>query len=140
MSQIVVGYDGSGCAQAALDAAIAFAKELDDGIVIVFGFAPGGYGGGEVPTQREAVKELGEQVTGEAAAKTAAAGVDHAVEMLNEHGADALNDIAERHDARMIVVGTHGESPLRGAIMGSTAHRLIEIANHPVLVVRQPGD
>ncbi|HET9120538.1 MAG TPA: hypothetical protein VFN72_08380 [Solirubrobacterales bacterium] len=32
-------------------------------IVIVFGYAPGGYGGGEVRAQREAVEELGEQVT-----------------------------------------------------------------------------
>ena len=140
MSEIVVGYDGSDCAKAALDQAVALAKDLGDGILIVFGFAPGGYGGGEVPTQRDAVKELGERLTAEAADRVAEAGVDHAIEMINEHGADALNAIAERHDARMIVVGTHGESPLRGAIMGSTAHRLIEIAGRPVLVVRRKPD
>lgn len=140
MSQIVVGYDGSPCARAALDEAVALAKDLGDTILIVFGFAPGGYGGGEVPTQREAVKELGEQWTAEAAARVTQAGVDYAVEMINEHGADALSDVAEQHDARMIVAGTHGESPLKGAILGSTAHRLIQIAKRPVLVVHREAE
>ena len=42
------------------------ATQLGDKIVIVFGYAPGGSGGGEVPAHREAVKELGEKVTQEA--------------------------------------------------------------------------
>jgi nucleotide-binding universal stress UspA family protein len=38
--------------------------------------------------------------------------------------------------ADMIVVGTRGLSPLRGAIMGSVSHALIEKAECPVLVVK----
>jgi nucleotide-binding universal stress UspA family protein len=137
MAEIVVGYDGSVYAKAALDDAVALAKDLGDSILIVFGFAPHGAGGGEVKAQRDAVHELGERVTAEAAARIADSGVAHAVEMLPEHGANALSDLADRHDARMIVVGTHGESPLKGALLGSTAHRLLQIANRPVLVVRR---
>ena len=37
----------------------------------------------------------------------------------------------------MIVVGSTGESPLRGAIVGSTPHKLIQLSPVPVLVV--PG-
>jgi amino acid transporter len=37
-----------------------------------------------------------------------------------------------------IVVGTHGESPLHGALIGSTPHKLMHISNCPVLVV--PAD
>jgi len=140
VADIVMGYDGSDCAKAALDEAVLLAKELGDGILIVFGFAPHGAGGGEVKAQRDAVRELAEKVTGEAAARVAEAGVDHSIQLLNEHGADALSDLADEHDARMIVVGTHGESPLKGAILGSTAHRLLQIANRPVLVVRRASD
>ena len=140
MSEIVVGYDGSDSAKAALDQAIALAKELGDTILIVFGFAPGGYGGGEVPTQRRAVKELGEKVTGEGAARVAEAGVEHAVELLNEHGAGCAErhrgPARRAHDRRR----HQGESPLKGAILASTAHRLLQIANRPVLVVhREPA-
>ena len=137
MGEIVVGYDGSDCARAALDEAVALAKDLGDSLLIVFGFAPHGAGGGEVKAQRDAVHELGERITAEATARVADSGVDHTIEMLPEHGAKALSDLANQHGARMIVVGTHGESPLRGAILGSTAHRLIQIAERPVLVVHQ---
>jgi nucleotide-binding universal stress UspA family protein len=136
MSDIVVGYDGTDSAKVALDQAIRLAKELGDRVVIAFGYAPGGYGGGEVPEHRKAVKEHGERVTREAAETASSAGVDSEVQLINEHGADALSDIATQHQARMIVIGTHGESALRGAMIGSTAHKLIHIAEVPVLVVR----
>jgi nucleotide-binding universal stress UspA family protein len=136
MAEIVVGYDGTEGAQAALEKAVEFAKALGDKIVIVFGYAPGGYGGGEVPTHREAVKELGEKMTKEANEVVTAAGIEHEVKLLNEHGAHALSDVATQRDARMIVVGSYGESPLKGAVLGATAYRLVHVAERPVLVVR----
>ncbi|MGH2925004.1 MAG: universal stress protein [Solirubrobacterales bacterium] len=136
MAEIVVGYDGSEGAKAALDKAVEFAKELGDRIVIVFGYAPGGYGGGEVPTHREAVKELGDKMTKEANERVSAAGVEHEVQLINERGAEALSDVATQREARMIVVGSYGESPLTGAVLGRTAYRLVHVAERPVLVVR----
>ncbi len=135
MSEIVVGYDGTKGAKAALDKAVEFAKQLGDRIVIVFGYAPGGYGGGEVPTHREAVKEMGEKVTQEANEVVTAAGVEHEIELVNESGAEALSDVATQRNARMIVVGSYGESPLKGAVLGATAYRLVHVAERPVLVV-----
>jgi nucleotide-binding universal stress UspA family protein len=44
--------------------------------------------------------------------------------------------LADALDARMIVVGSYGEKPLRGAIIGSTPHRLLHLSERPVLVVR----
>ena len=35
----------------------------------------------------------------------------------------------------MIVVGTTGESPLKGAVLGSTPHRLLHLSERPVLCV-----
>ena len=54
----------------------------------------------------------------------------------NEKGAEAVSDVAAMRKARMIAVGTHGESALKGAMLGSTAHRLVHVAETPVLVVR----
>jgi nucleotide-binding universal stress UspA family protein len=136
MSEIVVGYDGSEGARAALDKAVEFAKELADKVVIVFGYAPGGYGGGEVPTHREAVKELGEKLTKEANDIASAAGIEHEIELINERGAEALSEVATKRKARMIVVGSYGESPLTGAVLGTTAYKLVHVAETPVLVVR----
>ncbi len=136
MSEIVIGYDGSDASRSALNQAFDFAKALGDSIVIVFAYAPGGYGGGEVPEQRRAVEEFGEKMIGEAVEAAKAAEVDSKVEFINEHPHDALITAAEKHDARMIVVGSHGESPLRGAIIGATPYKLVQLSETPVLVVR----
>ena len=44
MATLVVGYDGSECARAALDAALELAKGLGDDVVVAFGYDPGGPG------------------------------------------------------------------------------------------------
>ena len=136
MSEIVIGYDGSDASKSALSQAFDFAKALGDSIVIVFASAPGGYGGGEVPEQRRAVEEFGEKMTQEAVEAARSAGVGYSVEMINEHPHDALMTAAEKHNARMIVVGSHGESPLKGAIIGATPYKLVQLSEVPVLVVR----
>jgi len=136
MSEIVIGYDGSESSKSALNQALDFAKALGDSVVVVFAYAPGGYGGGEVPEQRRAVEEFGEKVTQEAAEIAKGATVDCTVELINEHSHDALITSADKHDARMIVVGSHGDHPIKGAIVGATPYKLVQLADRPVLVVR----
>jgi nucleotide-binding universal stress UspA family protein len=63
--------------------------------------------------------------------------VEAEVELVPKRPSAALTELAEREDARMIVVGTYGESPIRGAILGSTPHKLLHLSDRPVLVV--PG-
>ena len=36
----------------------------------------------------------------------------------------------------MIVVGSHGERPIAGALLGSVPHKLLHLSETPVLVVR----
>ena len=59
-------------------------------------------------------------------------------EVVFEKAVPALVDAAAKHDARMIVVGSHGERPLKSALVGSTPTRLLHLAERPVLVVRAP--
>jgi nucleotide-binding universal stress UspA family protein len=136
MSEIVIGYDGSDSSKSALDQAFEFAKALKDSLVIVFAAAPGGYGGGEVPEQRKAVEEYGQKVIQEAVDAAKVAKVKCKVEMINEHPHDALMTAADEHDARMIVVGSHGDHPVVGAIIGATPFKLVQMSERPVLVVR----
>lgn len=137
MSEIVVGYDGSDCSKAALDRACELAGKLGDTVAIVFGYAPGGYGGGEVPTHREAVEEMAERVTAEAVERAAAAGVEPEVRLKPLKPFHALLEAAEESGARMIVVGSYGEAPLKGVIIGSTPYKLLHLSQYPVLIVPQ---
>jgi nucleotide-binding universal stress UspA family protein len=139
MSEIIVGFDGSECSKAALQKAGETARALGDRLVLVYGYAPGGYGGGEVPSQREAVREIAEKATAEGAALAEAAGVEHEVRLKPLKPAHALLEAAAEGDARLIVVGSHSESPIKGAILGSTPYRLLHESDLPVLVVPVPG-
>ncbi len=51
---------------------------------------------------------------------------------------DALIETAAEREARLIVVGSHGELPLVGTILGSVPHKLLHRARIPVLVVPRP--
>jgi nucleotide-binding universal stress UspA family protein len=138
MSQIVVGYDGSACGDAALAAALEIAGELGDEVVVVFGYAPPGLWGGEIAEHEEAIEELGEKVMGQAKAQAGERGVEIETKLVPKRAAEALIDTAEKLDARMIVVGSFGDPPLKGMILGSTPNKLLHMSERPVLVV--PAD
>jgi len=137
MAEIVIGFDGSDCSKRALATGADLAEALGDTLRIVFGYAPGGIGGGEVRAQREAVEELGEGVIAEAIKLLEARDPTpaHQTELIPLKPAEALIRAAVEHSARMIVVGTHGEGALRAALIGSTPYKLIHQTDVPVLVV-----
>lgn len=137
MGTIVVGYDGSDCAQAALSTALDVARALGDDIVVAFGFEANPVGGEAIDYWR-ALREHGESVLAQAAARAQAAGVSVESVVMEEAPAQALADLARERDARVIVVGTNGEGPLRGALLGAVPHKLLHLADRPVLVVPAP--
>jgi nucleotide-binding universal stress UspA family protein len=59
--------------------------------------------------------------------------------IVEQDPANGLVQLAGERDARVIVVGTGGESPIRGALLGSTAHKLLHVSDRPVLVVPSPA-
>jgi nucleotide-binding universal stress UspA family protein len=139
MAGIVVGYDGSRCGDAALDAALGLARDLvGEAVTVVFGYAPPGIWGGEIAEHEEAIEEHGERVMAQARRRAGEQGGAIESELVAKRPADALIDVAERRDARMIVVGSYGEAPLKGAILGSTPYKLLHQTDRPVLVVPAP--
>lgn len=136
VGEIVVGYDGSACGRAALEKALDLARGLDDRVAIVFGYAPPGIWGGEIAEHEEAIEEFGAKVTDEARRMAQAGGVEAEVEMVAGKPHEALVEAARARDARMIVVGSYGDPPLKGMILGSTPNKLLHTSEYPVLVVR----
>jgi nucleotide-binding universal stress UspA family protein len=109
-------------------------QELDEEILITYGYEPGGPGE-EHAAHREAVKQMGEAVTNRALKRAEDAGVEAKVALIPQRPVDALIAMGEEHDARMIVVGTYGEHPIKGAVLGSTPYKLVQVAERPVLIV-----
>jgi nucleotide-binding universal stress UspA family protein len=137
-STIVLGYDGSDCAKAALETAVENAKAFGDGIVVAFG--AGVYPIGEDSDHLRLVRKMGADWADEALTAIRAAGVTDAdTSVVDARPAEALLKVAADRGARMIVVGTHGEHPLTGAVLGSVPHKLLHLSKVPVLVVPAPS-
>ncbi|MGW0609124.1 universal stress protein [Streptomyces sp. NPDC002788] len=132
---VVLGYDESPGARRALRVAIEVAAAYDEPLVIVYGVAAPGVTGEEYGAHHEAVREAGNTALGHAVQVADEAGVRTSVELVDERPAQALIGAAARHGARVIVVGTWGESPVRGALLGSTPHKLLHLSSVPVLCV-----
>uniref|UniRef100_A0AAU2JHW3 Universal stress protein n=1 Tax=Streptomyces sp. NBC_00049 TaxID=2903617 RepID=A0AAU2JHW3_9ACTN len=132
---VVLGYDESPGAERALHVALEVATAFGEPLVLVFGAAAPGSTGEEYRAHREAVRQAGRSALAHAVEAADAAGVPSTVEVVDEKPAQALIDAAERHDARVIIVGSWGDSPIRGALLGSTPHKLLHLSPVPVLCV-----
>lgn len=132
---VLLGYDESPGADAALAAAIEVATKWGEDLVLVYGAAPPGGMGEEAATHREALMEMGRTATARALARAEEAGLTASVRLVDAKPADALVQVGDELDATVIVVGTAGDSPFRGALLGSTPHKLLHLADRPVLCV-----
>lgn len=135
---VVLGYDESPGSVKALDAAIEVAAAFGEPLVLVYGAgAPGGVGE-EYRSHAEALQEIGRKALAHAVEAADEAGVPTSVEIIDAKPAQAIIQVADKHDARVIVVGNWGESPIKGAMLGSTPHKLLHLSTRPVLCV--PAD
>ncbi|MEU9361136.1 universal stress protein [Streptomyces sp. NPDC048301] len=132
---VVLGYDESPGATRALRTAIEVASAFEERLVLVFGAAAPGPTGEEYRAHQEAIRQAGRTGLEHAVAAAEEAGVATTVEVIDLKPADALIEAASRHAARVIVVGSWGESPMRGALLGSTPHKLLHLSTVPVLCV-----
>ncbi|WP_340101605.1 universal stress protein [Salinibaculum salinum] len=138
---VLVPTDGSDCATAAVDHALAIARVCDatlhalnvvDESIIV------GSPGGVLPANYlESLEQMGEEATGALAERATEQGVD--VETVVEKGrpADGIRAYAGDHDIDLVVMGTHGRSGMERFLLGSTTEQLIRTGTCPVLAV--PG-
>jgi nucleotide-binding universal stress UspA family protein len=134
--EIVVGYDGSPCAKAALRFAADIASHYNVGLCVAFCAEPPAMrAGGAAADQRRQIETLGEEVLGEVDGLIGMTGVPIERQIVEARPADGLIELADERDAPVIVVGTKGHGLFKSAILGSTPHKLLHWTARPVLVV-----
>lgn len=73
------------------------------------------------------------------AAKAIGADVAVRTELRDGEAYEQVLACAKDLGADLIVLGTHGHTGLKHALLGSTAERVVRLAECPVLTVRKPG-
>lgn len=144
---ILVAIDFSDTSRKALDAATALAKDMDARLLLVHVLERIPYPAATSGRTMDAVQEVHQEIamddavtlTTEWAEAARKAGVE--VETAMEEGAtgEIVRELAEEHDAMFVVVGTHGRSGLKAALMGSVAKEILQESERPVLVVPGKG-
>ena len=139
LKTIVLGYDGSPSANAALAETIRRAPLLGAEVCVVFGYYMSVFGGpaveGESADFRGQLEKMGAHAVARAVDDLEAAGIQATARVEEGKPADVLMAVAEELDASTIVVGTVGENPISGAILGSVVLKLVQRASRPLLIV-----
>ena len=91
---------------------------------------------GDVDDLRAKLREMGEKIEPAAHERLEQDGIEHELVLIDSRPAPGLAQVAEERDARMVIVGGAGEAPLKGALLGATPHKLLNLTDRPVLVVR----
>lgn len=89
-----------------------------------------------------AVAEDGGRIADEGARAAQQAGLKAEASAVEATGPvwEAIIEIAERHDAAMIVIGSRGLTGVRAMLLGSVSNAVLHHTERPVLVVRAPRD
>ncbi len=143
---IVVGVDGSETSQAALHWAAEEARLRDTSLVAVYAWSfippqPIGDPGllampaGDIAGQIDAESEVAREVLADALAN-ALPGEAQAVEQKLVEGDAGEALVAESTSAELVVVGSHGRSGLKAALLGSVSRHVVSHAVCPVVVVK----
>ena len=132
---LAVGFDGGESAQRALDAAIGFARDLEEQILVVCGVAPAGGMGEEYHVTEAAVIDELSPLVLEAVAKIQALGLTAEAVLVDSDPVGALETVMVERQPRMLIVGYGQSGRIRAALFGAVAHRIVESSDVPVLVV-----
>ena len=140
--KILLGIDGSEGSQRALQFAAQRAKASGEAIIVayVIEWSPYSFNTPQENEERhkrreEELKQAAASILQPAVEQLKAQSIEAQSVAKHGHAAQVMADLAEQHDAQMIVVGRRGQSGLKALLFGSVAGSLVQIASVPVTVV-----
>lgn len=143
IKRILYATDFSKASNRALDEAINLAKQNKAELLVVNVIEPTRYVAGEEFGSAEIYTRLEEMATQNAETsmrKLLQRLKKHAIKikslLLRGAAHDQVIKAARKHQADIIVIGTHGRTGLSKLFMGSVAGRIVSMAQRPVLTVR----
>lgn len=139
---VLVATDFSATAQAGIDWALELARTHQAQIVLVHGVMLPNRATDFVPSPPDLTEKLQEAASGrlnEAAERARGRGAEVITDLRVGLPSQAILEAAEERAVDLVVLGTRGLTGLQHLFLGSTAQRVVQHANCPVLTVH-PGD
>jgi nucleotide-binding universal stress UspA family protein len=139
MKSFLVAVDGSEGSKAAVDEAIALARDLDASLTFVCVRKPPSSVLGHPYYERQLSHGLGyaRQAMAEAVEAARAAGIESGGEIIEGYPADEIISLADNRNVDLVIVGSRGHGALAGALLGSVSREIVQHASVPVLVAKQ---
>jgi nucleotide-binding universal stress UspA family protein len=136
--RIIIAVDGSRHSDRALDHGLALARCFGSTLYLVHAFPhTSDLLGYEAYDQLVARRELaGQAILDRARQRLGTPGVKIQEELLEGPPAEAILSVAEARRADLIIMGTRGLGELKGLLVGSVGHKVMQSAACPVLAVR----
>lgn len=141
--RLVVGHDGSACADTALVTAMGLAETLRAPVVVVRAWSvttaprPANWTFGYVSTAEELQRAVLDALTADVA-DIVTAHTSVTVSYLAIHGDPAACLIELSRTARMLVIGSRGLGGVAELLLGSVSDEVVRRARCPVLVTKDP--
>ncbi|MEM1418090.1 MAG: universal stress protein [Myxococcota bacterium] len=143
--RIVVATDLSEASRPALEMAAAYGRRFEAEVILASAFDPTPFVApvaipGPADTLETAAKEMRRGIEDALrelkAGALAELGDDVRIECIRHHApGEGIVELAEKNDADLIIVGSHGRTGLARVLLGSVAERVVRLSRAPVLVV-----
>ena len=143
-THILIPTDGSALSAAAVEKAMAFAKDTGAKVTVltvvepfhIFTVEPAQLADTEAEYQRESTQRAARYLT-DAGHKASAAGVSYdTVQVVHEHPYQAIIDTAAEKGCDLIAMATHGRRGVSAIVLGSETLKVLTHSKTPVLVYR----
>lgn len=146
MKKILVPVDFSDCAKSALKNAIKIAERMQmelllyHSVVVPVGFAEGAPVGGVDLGFAEMEKQCKADLANLKEEFPLLAKIPHREVIQYGSLAESINELIEKENVQLIVMGTHGATGLSGALLGSNAYHVMKNINKPVIALPKDAD
>lgn len=140
MQTLLVPVDGSDSGNRALAHGIEIARRFGNTKLLLINVQQTlerWYAGGLLNKEALAhLQHLGEQDAAAARALVDAAGLNYELRVLFGHPGEVIARVAREHGCIGIVMGTRGLGALEQVFLGSTAYKVVQLADVPVTLVK----
>jgi len=143
--KILVPIDGSDSSNLAFSTALELAKLSNSEIILLnVTFTPQAYWGNNlaysVSISEEELNQLGNKIINETIQNSDLSNITVTPKVLSGNAAITILKEALLEKVDLIIMGSHGQGPIVGAVLGSVSQKVLQKSRCPVMITKMVGN